>query len=110
MFSFKDYFPLYYSSLEAEMHTYKTQIMQLERQLSEVNGKLNSTSTRLDMSNDMTALNEETLAAVTTERDSLLTECHTLRSQNQKLIAEQVINFFILHFNSAVLLSVDVCL
>ena len=80
------------------MHTYKTQIMQLERQLSEVNGKLNSTSTRLDMSNDMTALSEETLAAVTTERDSLLTECHTLRSQNQKLIAELVINFFILLF------------
>lgn len=58
--------------------------------MSEVNGKLNSTSTRLDMSNDMTVLNEETLAAVTTERDSLMTECHSLRAQNQKLIAEQV--------------------
>ena len=77
-------------SLEAEIHTYKTEVLKLERQLKEVNGQLSSTSKNLNMSQGMSAVNQDSLIALRAERDSLHTECASLRAQNTKLLTEQV--------------------
>ena len=86
-------------SLEAEIHTYKTEVLKLERQLKEVNGQLSSTSKNLNMSQGMSAVNQDSLIALRAERDSLHTECASLRAQNTKLLTEQVsvINSFMVY-------------
>jgi len=76
--------------MEAENSLLKSQILKLERELADINGRLNSSNSELNRSYDESQFNKESITTLRLERDTMQSECKALRANNSNLLATQV--------------------